>query len=169
MSDKLMPIMRTGLFVRFSVLDEGQAQRNHYQSLERLAERGGVSACEAIAIAERRAWRSTQVGEAITALAARAESAEIARLSAALKEALSQLQADRAANAAARDTALNEAAAALEDHQRRGREWVAGSLWDTLSREAAARIRALKTTPTATSALTAQAAEILKQGARNAE
>ncbi|OCZ68581.1 hypothetical protein A9G00_24585 [Achromobacter xylosoxidans] len=40
--------------------------------------------------------------------------------------------------------ALEKAAAALEDHRRAGREWVPGSLWDTLSREAAARIRALK-------------------------
>lgn len=40
--------------------------------------------------------------------------------------------------------ALEKAAAALEDHRRDGREWVPGSLWDTLSREAAARIRALK-------------------------
>lgn len=40
--------------------------------------------------------------------------------------------------------ALEKAAAALEDHRKAGREWVPGSLWDTLSREAAARIRALK-------------------------
>ena len=43
-----------------------------------------------------------------------------------------------------RNATLEEAAAALEDHRRAGREWVPGSLWDTLSREAAARIRALK-------------------------
>ncbi len=35
---------------------EAQAQRNHYQSLERLAERGGLSVCEAVAILEDRAW-----------------------------------------------------------------------------------------------------------------
>ncbi|OAS92982.1 hypothetical protein A6I77_24505 [Achromobacter xylosoxidans] len=40
--------------------------------------------------------------------------------------------------------ALEKAAAALEDHRKAGRAWVPGSLWDTLSREAAARIRALK-------------------------
>lgn len=42
------------------------------------------------------------------------------------------------------NAALEQAAAALEDHRKTGREWVPGSLWDTLSREAAARIRALK-------------------------
>ena len=34
-------------------------------------------------------------------------------------------------------------AAAVERHDMAGREWVPGSLWDTLSREAAARIRAV--------------------------
>lgn len=45
---------------------------------------------------------------------------------------------------AGQSAALEKAAAALEDHRKAGREWVPGSLWDTLSREAAARIRALK-------------------------
>ncbi|BAO70094.1 hypothetical protein BBS798_3369 [Bordetella bronchiseptica] len=52
----------------------------------------------------------------------------------------------------ARNAALEEAAGALEDHRRAGREWVPGSLWDALSREAAARIRALKSTPAPTAA-----------------
>lgn len=52
----------------------------------------------------------------------------------------------------ARNAALEEAAGALEDHRKAGREWVPGSLWDTLSREAAARIRALKSTPAPTAA-----------------
>lgn len=43
-----------------------------------------------------------------------------------------------------RDKALEEAAEAVKDHNREGREWVPGSLWDTLSNEAAARIRSLK-------------------------
>lgn len=34
-----------------------QAQLNHYQSLERLAERGGLSWCELIAVLEDRPWR----------------------------------------------------------------------------------------------------------------
>lgn len=44
---------------------------------------------------------------------------------------------------AATQAALERAAKAVEDHDRSGREWVRGSLWDTLSREAAGRIRAL--------------------------
>jgi hypothetical protein len=43
----------------------------------------------------------------------------------------------------ARNQALEEAAVAITQHNRRGREWIPGSLWDTLSSEAAARIRAL--------------------------
>jgi hypothetical protein len=46
-----------------------------------------------------------------------------------------------------RNAALEEAAAAVADHHRAGREWVLGSLWDQLQNEAAARIRALKTAP----------------------
>jgi hypothetical protein len=44
----------------------------------------------------------------------------------------------------ARAAALDEAALAIEDHNRLGREWVPGSLWDNLQNEAAARVRALK-------------------------
>ncbi len=35
---------------------EAQAVRNHSQSLRRLAERGGLSTCEAIAVIEDRRW-----------------------------------------------------------------------------------------------------------------
>ncbi|KAF1071997.1 hypothetical protein [Variovorax sp.] len=45
---------------------------------------------------------------------------------------------DQRANAA-----LEEAAKAVEQHDRTGREWIPTSLWGTLSNEAAARIRAL--------------------------
>lgn len=38
-------------------LHEEQAQRNHYQSLQRLAERGGLSCCEAAAVLENRSWQ----------------------------------------------------------------------------------------------------------------
>lgn len=46
---------------------------------------------------------------------------------------------------ASRRAALKEAAAVVSDHERKGREWIAGSLWDTLANECAARIRALVT------------------------
>jgi hypothetical protein len=48
---------------------------------------------------------------------------------------------------AIRNATLEEAAAAVEDRQRKGREWVPGSLWDALSREAGTRIRALQARP----------------------
>lgn len=52
-----MPLMGTGLAVKFDVLNEKQAQINHGQSLDRLAERGGLSPCEALAVVEKRAWK----------------------------------------------------------------------------------------------------------------
>jgi hypothetical protein len=45
---------------------------------------------------------------------------------------------------AARTAALDEAAAVVREHNREGRGWIPGSLWDTLANEAAARIEALK-------------------------
>ncbi|QQB38392.1 hypothetical protein I6I07_19260 [Achromobacter deleyi] len=50
---------------------------------------------------------------------------------------------------AGRNAALELAAAAVENHARAGRGWIPGSLWDTLSREASGRIRALKQFQTA--------------------
>lgn len=47
---------------------EAQAVRNHSQSLERLAERGGLGSCEAVAVLEDRRWRSMAPGEANQAL-----------------------------------------------------------------------------------------------------
>lgn len=47
---------------------EEQAERNHRQSLERLAERGGLSPCEAVAVLEDRPWRAMPPGAAATRL-----------------------------------------------------------------------------------------------------
>jgi hypothetical protein len=52
-----MPILHYALAVRMELLNEEWAQRNHNQSLSRLAERGGLSLCEAAAIIERRPWK----------------------------------------------------------------------------------------------------------------
>lgn len=46
--------------------------------------------------------------------------------------------------AVAVEAVLDLAAKAVEDHQREGREWVPGSLWDDITRQAAGRIRAIK-------------------------
>lgn len=43
---------------------ERQAQANHGQTLERLAERGGLGLCEAVAILEDRRWRRMPRAEA---------------------------------------------------------------------------------------------------------
>ena len=39
---------------------------------------------------------------------------------------------------------LEAAAHAIQRHDKQGREWIRGSLWDALSRECAARIMELK-------------------------
>lgn len=64
MASKPFPILiggpddaRCPKFIRWEALDEGQAFLNHAQSLDRLAERGGLSPCEALALIERRSWR----------------------------------------------------------------------------------------------------------------
>ena len=48
-----------------------------------------------------------------------------------------------AAIARARAGSLEEAAKAFSDHDMTGREWIKPSLWDTLTNEGCARIRAL--------------------------
>lgn len=47
---------------------ERQADRNHGQTLKRLAERGGLSPCEAVAVIEDRDWRPMSDDEAIARL-----------------------------------------------------------------------------------------------------
>ena len=47
---------------------EDQAQRNHSQSLRRLAERGGLSACELAAVLEDREWHPMTVHDAWAAI-----------------------------------------------------------------------------------------------------
>lgn len=47
---------------------EEQARRNHSQSLERLAERGGLSPCEAVAIMENREWHRMDAAAALKRL-----------------------------------------------------------------------------------------------------
>lgn len=57
---KLMPSgprdPRAPKFIRWDALNEDWAQKNHDQDLATLDRRGGLSACEALAIIERRAW-----------------------------------------------------------------------------------------------------------------
>lgn len=45
-----MPIQDTPFAVKMKVLNAKQAQKNHSQSLDRLAERGGLSAAETLAL-----------------------------------------------------------------------------------------------------------------------
>lgn len=60
----VMPIMGATLLceIPWALIapHENQAQRNHGQSLERLAQRGGLAACEAIDIIEGRGWGSSK-------------------------------------------------------------------------------------------------------------
>lgn len=69
-ADLWMPIIGTLFGVQMSVLNEQQADRNHGQTLRRLAERGGLSLSEAAAIAEQRQWRSQKNVDAAAAIQA---------------------------------------------------------------------------------------------------
>ena len=64
MMDKVMPIMGSTLLseIPFAMLvpHEAQALKNHSQSLNRLAERGGLAHSEAIDILEGRKWGSSK-------------------------------------------------------------------------------------------------------------
>lgn len=58
-----MPIMSSKHLksMPMAMLNESQAQRNHGQTLERLAERGGLCATEAIAIMDGLRWGALKV------------------------------------------------------------------------------------------------------------
>lgn len=68
-----MPVLGHPLAIRADILDAQQAMTNHGQTLERLAERGGLSLDEAAAIVERRRWCELTAGEAMDALKRAAE------------------------------------------------------------------------------------------------
>lgn len=61
----------------------------------------------------------------------------------AVEAAEQKLAAAEARIAAERRQALEDARAAYEAHDRVGRDWIAGSIWDALNHEAAARVAAL--------------------------
>lgn len=65
-----MPVLGYPLAIPIALLDERQAMENHGQTLERLAERGGLGLAEAAAVAERRRWRNMTADEALAALKA---------------------------------------------------------------------------------------------------
>ena len=60
----VMPIMGATLLSEipwaFIAPHDAQARSNHSQSLERLAQRGGLAACEALDIVEGRKWGSAK-------------------------------------------------------------------------------------------------------------
>lgn len=66
--EQWFPLLGTGLAIRRALLDEATAQRNHGQSLTRLAERGGLSPCEAVAVLNRRDWKRMETKAALLEL-----------------------------------------------------------------------------------------------------
>lgn len=66
-----MPIIGTPLLLPMRLLNEEWAQKNHGQSLARLAERKGLDLSEAAAIHQCRPWRAMTTDEAIAALSHR--------------------------------------------------------------------------------------------------
>lgn len=68
-----MPVLGHPLAIRAALLDRRQAEINHGQTLERLAERGGLSLSEAAAVALRRKWAPMSNDDALAALKGAAE------------------------------------------------------------------------------------------------
>lgn len=66
----LDPIPGAPGYVPWSLVEPfgAHAQRNHQQSLERLAERGGLAVCELVAVLEGRNWHKMTDADALTAL-----------------------------------------------------------------------------------------------------
>lgn len=60
-----MPLMGTGIAIRMVFLSAEQAQKNHGQSLQLLAQRGGLAPSEALALMECRAWQPSKEKEAL--------------------------------------------------------------------------------------------------------
>lgn len=52
-------------FIRWDSLNEEQAYKNHAQTLKQLAESGGLSPSEAVAIIEGRPWHGMEQSEAL--------------------------------------------------------------------------------------------------------
>ena len=57
-------------FVDWAALNREQANINHGQTLERLAERGGLSPDEIVANIERRKWKPMKIEDALAAISA---------------------------------------------------------------------------------------------------
>lgn len=55
-----MPILGGAIFIRMNLLNEDWADRNHGQSLDKLAERGGLSMAEAAAIIQKRKFSPSE-------------------------------------------------------------------------------------------------------------
>lgn len=60
-----MPIQNTSLAVSMHRLSQEQAVKNHDQTLDRLAERGGLSLSEAAALTEERRWEPMEKEDAL--------------------------------------------------------------------------------------------------------
>lgn len=61
-------VINCPISIDFKYLNEQQAYENHSQTLNGLANRGGLSACEAVAIIEHRQWQQMKDQEAIDRL-----------------------------------------------------------------------------------------------------
>lgn len=76
MKERMFPILgedrrhRSGIAWSIVAKHERQADRNHSQTLEGLASRGGLSLCELAAVLEDRPWRSMSADEALAAIQA---------------------------------------------------------------------------------------------------
>lgn len=105
MSDKLFPVLVSGppdrnkTYVPWSLLEPHRAQalKNHGQTLERLAERGGLSVCEIAAVVQDRAWFHMKANDAWEAIYA-AIAAELERMCEELAKCVETLSGDHRPN-----------------------------------------------------------------------
>jgi hypothetical protein len=52
-------------FIRWDALNEGWAYQNHDQTLQRLAQRGGLDPTEIVANIEKRQWHNMRLADAV--------------------------------------------------------------------------------------------------------
>lgn len=67
---KWFPLLSTPFAIRWDLLDERQAMKNHEQTLTRLAERGGLDPIEAMANVQTRGYQPKDFRDAFAALIA---------------------------------------------------------------------------------------------------
>jgi len=101
MSDRFPVLNSGGAEIPWSLIapHEAQAQKNHDQSLSRLAARGGLSWCEMAAVLDDRSWRAMPDGDSFAAVLSRLVENELQQRAAQQKPIIDHFVAGVAAEA----------------------------------------------------------------------